>query len=157
MRFAFLPGVLTLLLLVACVDEQWATPIGNETVTNTSAAPAAAAPAAQPALPAPPAPPAPATQPAPPAPPAPQGSQTTVNASAANTTLNTTLTCTETDTLDDKFIKGTTTYVIPGKVYVKTDECIANTLREWWCNKGELDVKLFECRGGCAEGACNKN
>lgn len=157
-----------LLLLTACVKEQQAIPLNSSAapvpVATSAPAPAAPAqPAAQPAPTAQPAatpaaqtPAAPVTQPA--------GNQTP-DAAPANTTPASTPTfvrpanlsapyCLDTDGGDYPNIKGAVELAYGNTTSLKVDECLSNSLREWFCDLSELDKRIYICPKGCRDGAC---
>jgi hypothetical protein len=97
----------------------------------------------------------PATPPAPA--PQPQGTQTiTPPANTTPATAGTTigLTCIDTDGGNEPKVKGTVQYLEGNVTILKVDECLGTSLREWYCDHGELQKAIVECSNGCANGAC---
>ncbi|MEK6822621.1 MAG: hypothetical protein AABY13_02235 [Nanoarchaeota archaeon] len=91
-------------------------------------------------------------------------SQNTTGSSASTTTTvaqtdepDTTATdiaCLDTDYGDEPELKGTVQVKTQNVSILKTDECIGTSLREWYCDKGELTKRIYECSDGCDDGAC---
>lgn len=145
MRVGFVIAAIALLALVSCVQEQVAVPIdgtlslAQETATapvvkntTTSIKPTEVKPAPAPVTPAPTEPTAP-----------------------AKAVLD--FVCLETDGGNQEDVKGSLQYKLPNStIILKTDECLGQSLREWYCNKGELDKEVYECKNGCVDGACRE-
>jgi hypothetical protein len=77
------------------------------------------------------------------------GNAVTGNAVAAKT-------CTETDSGNDIYNAGTTTYTYKGAEKIRSDECYSSTkLTEWYCTASHNIIsKTVRCPAGCQDASC---
>jgi len=144
MRVGFVVAAITLLALVSCVQEQLAVPIEGsvELAQETSAQKNTTVPT----KPVDKTTTADKTE----TPPATVTSEPTVPAKVVLDFV-----CLETDGGNQEDVKGSLQYKLPNStIILKTDECLGESLREWYCDKGELTKEIYECKNGCVDGAC---
>ncbi len=72
---------------------------------------------------------------------------------AVNNTLD--FVCLDTDKGEKPNEKGSLQYNLGnGTIIYKTDDCLGDSVREWWCDRGEISKSIYECKNGCFDGAC---